>query len=101
MLAFVPTSPVLTRTLVPLPSSVMSFTSNVEPVFFGGRNVWMAYDLLKVRPATDVEATFHVDWPNNRPKPRAKLGLRTVTWTDRSGSHATQVGDGVLIEARR
>src|SRR5688572_14078678 len=101
MFAFVATAPLETRTTVP-PSRVMSFTSNVEPTFRGGRNVTIVYERWNSSPATDVVDTFHWPLPNSRAKWSWKDGFDTVTWTERAGSQDAQLaadGRGVTIDA--
>src|SRR5215213_7394077 len=60
----------------------------------------MVYDLLYVRPATEVDETSHVDCPNIRAKLNSYDGFRTVTWTERLTLQLTHVGEGVLMDTR-
>jgi hypothetical protein len=64
MLALLPTSPLITLTMDP-PSIVMSLTSNVDPIFFGGRSVMTVNDFPYTRPETEVVPTFHLSDPKS------------------------------------
>jgi hypothetical protein len=48
-------------TIVFVELRAMSLTRNVDPFFFGGRNVIRAYDFAKARPATELTPTFQLD----------------------------------------
>src|SRR3954452_2273412 len=101
MFALLPTSPFLTVIVLP-PARTMSFTSNVEPVFLGGRSVTTAYDVWNDNPATDAAEMFQWSTPNNRANDTPYDGFVTVTWMERAGSHETQSPEasGVLIDTR-
>ena len=78
MFALLPTSPFFTTIVLP-PSSSMSFTSKVAPIFFGGRSVMTAYDFSNDSPATAPTETLKPPIPNIRANDTPKLGLPTAT----------------------
>src|SRR5450759_3522697 len=97
---FTPMSPPIRCTTVKFALALRSSTFGSFVLFrfgLGTRSTTRPYLMEEVMPETDVVEIVQFDWPKSLPNVSWNPSRRIVTWTDRSGSQLTHVGDGVVI----